>query len=86
MLIKVKPDPEREAKLQQFHEDVIWFETHRKELVAQYPNHWIGVYQKEVVGADEDLEALMKRVKASGVSIRSTYFDFAATKPKIWVI
>lgn len=86
MLIKSKPDPERDARLQRFHEDAVWFKTHRKELVAQYPDQWVAVYRKEVVGVDEDPELLMMRLKANCGSIGSIYFGFAATKPKVWVI
>ena len=85
MLIKAKPDPERDAGLQQFHEDVVWFKTRRKELAAQYPDQWVAVYRKKVVGTDEDPEGLMTRLKASYGSIGSMYFGFAATKPTIWI-
>ena len=86
MLIKAKPDPERDAGLQQFHEDVVWFKTRRKELAAQYPDQWVAVYCKEVVGAAEDIEDLMTHLKANSLPIGSTHVDFAATKPKVWVI
>ena len=85
MFTKVEPDPEREARLQRFHEDVVWFKTHRKELAAQYPDQWVAVYRKEVVGVDEDPELLMMRLKANCGSIGSIYFGFAATKPMIWI-
>ena len=86
MLIKSKPDPEREARLQRFHEDVVWFSAHRKELTAQYPDRWVAVYRKEVVGAHEDIEELSKHLKASHVPNGRAYVHFAAAKPKAWVI
>ena len=86
MLIKSIPDPERDARLQRFHEDVVWFSAHRKELAEQYPDQWVAVYCKEVVGAAEDHEDLMSHLKANHLPIGSTHIDFAATKPKVWVI
>ena len=87
MLVKApKRSPEWHARRKQFHEDVIWFETHRKELVDKYPDHWVGVYRKEVVGAAEDIEDLMTQMKADQVPILRSYIDFVATKPKLWVI
>ena len=87
MMIKTGPQsPEQIAALEQFHEDVIWFMTHRKELATKYPDQWVAVYLEEVVGASEDIYDLMAHLKANNVPIGSTYVDFAATKPKVWII
>ena len=87
MLVKApQRSPEWYAGRKQFREDIIWFQSHRKELVAQYPDHWVAVYRKGVVGAAEDIEDLMTHLKANNLPIGSTYVDFAATKPKVWVI
>ena len=37
-------------KLEQFREDTIFLESIRPELLCQYPDCWIAIYQKEVVG------------------------------------
>ena len=87
MLVKApKRRPEERAGLQQFSKNGMWFRTRRKELAAKYPDQWVAVHLEDVVGADEDLEGLMIRLKASYGSIGTMYFGFAATKPKIWVI
>ena len=87
MMIKTGPQsPEQIAALKQFHEDVIWFMTHRRELVTKYPDHWVAVYLEEVVGADEDLEALLAHLKSTHVPPGSAHVGFAATKPKVWII
>lgn len=32
-----------------------WLDAHIDEVVAQYPNQWVGVYKDRVVAADAEL-------------------------------
>ena len=82
----MKTSEDKRASLEQFSADARWFDTHRKDLVAEYPDQWIGVFQRKVVGASDDIEDLVIRLQAKDLPVGSIYVDFAATKSKAWII
>ena len=62
-------DPESiriKAELKRFGEDHEYFEKRRHELLERYPEHWIAVYNKEVVGTDTDFPRLLDDLMARG--------------------
>ena len=74
-------DPELEL----YHADALWFGEHYKELRSLYPDQWVAVYRKKVVGADEDAEFLISDLNSRNVPIENTYFKFISTKEVNWV-
>ena len=74
-----------DTELERYHADVLWFDDHYKELKSLYPDQWVGVYNKEVVGAHEDAEFLLEYLHCRNVPIENTFFDFVHTEEKIWV-
>jgi len=44
--------------------------AHRDELVKQYPDQWIAVYRKDIVGHHKDLLSLVRKLRASGVPLQ----------------
>ena len=73
-------DPELEL----YHADALWFGAHYKELKSQYPDQWVAVYRKKVVGADEDAEFLISDLNSRNVPIENTYFSFMPSKDEVW--
>ena len=62
-------DPESiriKAELKRFGEDHKYFSDRYRELLERYPEHWIAVYNKEVVGADTDFRRLGEDLMARG--------------------
>ena len=59
-MVDVKTD------LKRFHEDGQFFDTHYDELLEEYPEHWIAVFHKEVVGTDTDFYRLLDSLKSRG--------------------
>ena len=62
-------DPESiriKAELKHFEKDQKYFSERYRELLEQYPEHWIAVYNEEVVGTDTDFPRLLDDLKARG--------------------
>ena len=68
----------KQTSLERYHADVLWFDDHYKELKSLYPDQWVGVYNQEVVGANEDAELLLTDLSSRNVPIENTFFDFVS--------
>jgi hypothetical protein len=44
--------------------------SHRDELIQQYPDQWIAVHKKDVVGHHKDLLSLVRELRASGAPLQ----------------
>lgn len=49
-----------------FWEDKEWTFTHYSELVKKYPNMWIAVLNKRIIGASPDLEKVEEAKAGTG--------------------
>ena len=73
-----------QADLERFTADAMWFDSHYDELLAKYPNQWVGVYHKKVVGASPNGEGLIVKLSNDGMPVGRIYFNFLPTKPTLW--
>ena len=75
------PSPEMER----FHNDGLWISEHYAKLRAQYPDQWVGVYDKKVVGASSGTE-VVSELKAQGFNVGEVYFKYiyATDTPRVW--
>ena len=77
-------DPEiarANAELRRFTEDQLFFEEMYHEFLERYPEKWVAVYHKEVVGVDEDFMRLLKSLKASGYQLTRLAINRVRSKP-----
>ena len=75
---------DKQANLERFHANVVWFDSHYDELLAKYPDQWVGICDEKVIGASPDLENLMVKMKANNQPLKHTFFDFLDSKQTIW--
>ncbi|MBI4492707.1 MAG: hypothetical protein HY690_07960 [Chloroflexi bacterium] len=54
-------------ELRRFRRDVEYYEAHREQLLQQYPEQWVAVFNQEIVGADPDFERLLATLDELGV-------------------
>ena len=40
-----------QTELERFHKDGLWFSDHYEQLLEQYPDQWVAIYNKTVVGS-----------------------------------
>lgn len=50
---------ERVAELERFKRDIDYYESHREELLKQYPEQWVAIFNEQVAGADTDFDRLL---------------------------
>ena len=54
--------------------------AHRDELVKQYPDQWIAVHRKEVIGHNKDLLSLVRELRKSGLPLQNIALEMLGTK------
>ena len=85
-LTETELSEERQANLDRYHKDAVWFGAHVEELFEKYADHWVGVHQEQVVGTSTDLDELLIDLKAKGYPLNIMFFDFLDSEPKTWVL
>jgi hypothetical protein len=56
-----------------------YFEAHREELLEQYPEHWVVIYQRQLVGAASNLDrltALLDHLQDTGISVSEVLVEY----------
>ena len=72
--------------LKRFHEDGQFFDTHYNRLLEMYPEQWIGVFQKEVVGTDTDFNSLLDDLKSRGFPLSRMIIKQVTAKKVKWFL
>ena len=74
------------AELRRFTEDQRFFGEVYDELLERYPEKWVAVYRKEIVGADADFGRLLKRLKARGYPLRRLAINHVTAETVNWIL
>ena len=61
-------------------------EAHFEELLQQFPDRWIGVFQEEVVASSTSSKGLVKKLSAMGCLKKGTATRYMDTNPPVWII
>jgi hypothetical protein len=77
---------EVQAELQRFGRDTAYYEAHQKDLLEQYPEQWVAIYNEQVVGASPDADQLFAELKEKGISIGGAFFQYMTDKEEIWIL
>ena len=51
---------ELQRAMEQYKRDWQWFQDHRDELIAKYPEQWLAIYKEEVALHNPNLEELIR--------------------------
>jgi hypothetical protein len=74
------------ADMKRFHEDGQFFDTHYDELLKKYPELWIAVFYKEVVGTDTDFDRLLDDLKSRGFPLNRMVIDRVTAQKIKWFL
>ena len=77
---------EKQAELRRFRRDAEYYEAHRLELIGQYPEHWVAVFNEQVVGADPDFERLRDQLQERGVPGERVFIEHATEKDELLIL
>ena len=69
------------SHLDQFAEDTRFLESIRPELQSKYPDCWIAVYGKQIVGTSPKLRDLMTQLAKNDVPPSRAVVDFLRKEP-----
>jgi hypothetical protein len=76
---------EAQKELDHFRKDTRWYNDHYEELLENYPDHWVAVYDQELVAASPDEDEMFAELKRKGVLATKAYITFLTTKDEIWI-
>ena len=77
---------ELQAELQRFKRDTQYYEAHREELLTQYPEQWVAVFNQQVVGAAPDFEQLLALLEQSGIPVERTLIEHVTRKEELLIL
>ena len=63
-----------------------WLAEHYDELIKNYNNMFVAVYDGEVVDSDIDPRMLVKRLKERGIDISTVTIDFITDNPLLYIL
>lgn len=72
--------------LERFNQDGDYLQDHREELLAQYPEQWVAVYDQGVVGADKTMKRLIRQLEQRGLRPGHVYTEFLTANPPEFVL
>ena len=75
-----------QKELELFRRDIDYYEAHQEELLKQYPEQWVAVFNEQVVGASADYERLLDELQEKGVPLGSVYIQLATEKDEVWIL
>ncbi len=68
------------------YQDVLFLEAHWDELLEQYPDKWIAIFDKKVVASAEDRRDLNPQLRAKGLQHVGVLIREMETDPKPWIL
>ena len=77
---------ETHGQLQRFHGDTEYFGAHYQELLDQYPEQWVAVYNQAVVGSNTDFDTLLDDLEEKAVPLESVLIEHLSREEETWIL
>ena len=77
---------ELQVELQRFKRDTQYYEAHREELLTQYPDQWVAVFDQQVVGAAPDFEQLLAMLEQSSIPAERVLIEHVTRKEELLIL
>lgn len=85
--MQVHDDPTQvQQELERHRRDAEYFQAHRQELLERYPDHWVAVYNLEVVGAAKDHKRLIRQLQRKGTPASMAFVDYLTEKEDLFIV
>lgn len=79
-------EQELERKLRRFGGDVRYLQSIRQDLLRQYVDHWVAVYEASVAAHAKTAEELQKQLLEKGIPVNEAVVDFIASERKAMLL
>ncbi len=73
-------------EIKQFREDGVWLEERKDELKKKYPNQWVAILNKKVVGISPDYSSLIESLKRKNVELGKVVVEYLSTTEEIFIL
>lgn len=77
---------ELQAELQRFKQDTQYYEAHREDLLKQYPEQWVAIFNQQVVGAAPDFDQLLRALEHSGIPAEQALIEHVTYKDELLIL
>ena len=75
-----------QQELERFTQDMLYFDQHRQELLQQYPERWVAIYNQQVVGAAKDLKRLIKQLERKGIPPSQVFREYLTEEADLLIL
>ncbi len=76
----------REDQLARFQRDADYFESHYEQLLREYPEQWVAVFNQTVVGTASDFDALLETLDQAGIPIERALIERVTAEEDILIL
>lgn len=74
-----------QAELAHFQKDLDYYHAHYCELLERYPDEYVAVYDQEIVGANAQIEELVKDLRERGVPPELAVINHPSSEQETWI-
>jgi hypothetical protein len=75
-----------QQELEQYQRDAHYFDEHLGELLAQYPERWVAIYNQQVVGVAKDAKRLKRQLERKGIKPSRVYREYLTQKEELFIL
>ncbi len=75
-----------QEELKRFKRDTSYYEAHHQELLDQYPEQWVAIYEQRVVGTGPDFEELLGELKSKGFSVGQVLVEYLTLREDLLIL
>ncbi len=82
MVAQVGGEEAVELRIRRFEEDFQYLQSLWYDLMHNYLNHWVAVYEKSLVAHGKTISELRKKLSIKGIPQNEAVIDFVASERK----
>ena len=77
---------ELQAELKRFKQNTQYYEAHREDLLKQYPEQWVAVFNQQVVGAAPDFDQFLTTLEQSGIPAERALIEHVTRREELFIL
>jgi hypothetical protein len=81
-----KDDDAVQQSLERFEQDGEYVQEHRQDLLRQYPDMCVAVYNQQVVGAAKTIDELVTQLKEAGLVPGHVYHEYLSYEEDLLIL
>ena len=75
-----------QAEMERFRKDASYYEEHREELLKEYPDRWVAIYNEQFVGTAKDLNRLITQLQKKGIPQGRAFVEYVTEKEDLLIL